>query len=350
MFVAANALVVDGEIRANGGVSPVGGRQGMGSGGTVNIDVGTLSGSGFIAANGGTRNGSNNTGGGGGRVAIRYDGAMTLPTTNVTAVGGDGAFGDAGHGTVFFKSAAQALGDLVIDGQGLATPADSTVLGGQAFDDLTLRGGVNAIAETALSVSGALRLEQGSTLTHAPGSEAGLSITAARVEVDATSAIDVSGRGYPGGISGALEGRTLGFAVGSAIGDGGSHGGRGGDDTTFAGQPGGVYGDPKRPTRLGGGGGAGSGGQGGGAGGGAIRIQASDAIVVDGAIRANGFVASTGGRLGMGAGGSVWLSTRSLGGAGVVEANGGTRNGSNNTGRRAVASRSSSSSWTRWRT
>ena len=131
--------------------------------------------------------------------------------------------------------------------------------------------------------------------------------------VDASSAIDVSGRGY-------LPGYTLGNTTqGGSVADGGnqaggSYGGLGGN---YAGQYGGggsanaVYGDYRNPNELGSGGTDAPGG-------GLARITAGTATI-DGAIRANGAGNGASG----GSGGGILLKAGTLAGAGSISANGG---------------------------
>ena len=66
-----------------------------------------------------------------------------------------------------------------------------------------------------------------SVITHSDGNENGLAINAPVVQVDAGSAIDVTGRGYPGGRSWQESGWTLGSVYGANRGAGGSYGGVG---------------------------------------------------------------------------------------------------------------------------
>src|SRR5690606_36046531 len=225
----------------------------------------------------------------------------------------------------FMLDEGESDGELVINGTGPGSPAtDLLIPPGQSYASITLQNAANVIAQGAIELTGTLRLRGGARLSHPAQSEAGLSITAREVIVESGSAIDVTGRGYRGGSQAGnpLEsGETIGFLPGAQPGTGGSHGGQGGAYTGNGGQatnP--VYGDPKRPTRLGAGGGEWSGA--GGAGGGAIRIVASDRVVVDGAIRADGRL-SSGPASGAGAGGSVWITTQRLAGTGAISANGG---------------------------
>jgi hypothetical protein len=228
---------------------------------------------------------------------------------------------------VFLKGQGQAHGDLVIDGHNIGQAADTTFIPeGLTFDNITIENGALVVADKGITVSDTLLVKAGAVLTHSRSNESGLDIDASRVVVEAGSAIDVSGRGYPGGnLSGHGEaGATLGNLSGSARSCGGSYGGRGARYSSSGGEPNLVYGDPKRPDRLGSGGGARSGN--GGFGGGYVRIVASDEVVVDGAIRADGGI-SSGSASGDGSGGSVWVTTSRLAGDGVISANGGGNGG-----------------------
>ncbi|RIL05170.1 MAG: hypothetical protein DCC71_11320, partial [Proteobacteria bacterium] len=327
VVIVADALVVDGALRADGGASG-GSAAGDGSGGSLDLRVGSLSGTGTISASGGTANGSTRVGGGGGRIAIRHGGSLAFPLANVRATGGDGYYGDGGHGSVFVLAPGQTHGDYVVDGKGFTPPADSVVIpDGLVADNVILRDGVLAVA-TAITAD-TLRLESGATLTHAPQREQGLRIDVRELHVASGAAIDASARGYLGGNRAGYgeTAQTLGGAPGSGSGASGSHGGAGGQYSSSGPAP--IYGDPRQPTHLGGGGGAWSGA--GGDGGGALRIVASESVTVDGAIRANGGI-SGGSASGEGAGGSVWIETATIGGAGTISADGGTRGGASHVG------------------
>src|SRR5690606_33383432 len=129
----------------------------------------------------------------------------------------------------------------------------------------------------------------------------GLSLTVTGdAEVDATSAIDVSGRGY-------ADARTLNdntdgnLAAGQRTG--GSHGGFG-----AGGDPGVPYGDVAAPLRPGAGGGKGALSTApGGFGGGQVRLSVAGALVLDGLVAADGADAPLGGNQdgGGGAGGAL---------------------------------------------
>jgi hypothetical protein len=323
IFVTATDIVVEGAIIANGGES-AGSAAGDGSGGTVNIRTATLSGSGILSANGGGL--GNGTGGGGGRIAIRYRdaGSLTLPQSRISAMGGDGYYGDGGHGTVFLMHTGLAYGTLVIDAASQAQPPDTTSIpGGLTFDNIEIRNGAHVVADSGLTVLDTLRVMNGSVLTHSQANESGLYIEAASIVVEEGGSIDVTGRGYPGGDwSGhGQTGSTLGNLPGAQSGNGGAYGGRGAHYNGSGGnQSNLVYGDPKRPSLLGSGGGAYSGY--GGGGGGLIRIVASQEVIVDGTIRANGGE-SAGSAAGDGSGGSIWITASRLAGDGGIRANGG---------------------------
>lgn len=313
----AGSIVLDGTISANGS-NGSGNLAGSGSGGTINIVTSTLDGAGKLNASGFAYE----LGGGGGRIAVRYD-SLGLPQTNIRATGGVGSWVAGGNGTVFLKSSAQGLGDLIVDGYGQNTPTDTTPLPtGVVFDNITFRNNARIIADSGIIANNTIRLENGSSVTHSISSEAGLSINAPTLLVDATSAIDVSTRGYRGGGRNgnpSCNGITLGGLSGAVYRSAGSHGGYGAVYDGNGSNP--PYGDPKNPVLLGAGGSCGSGNTIGGNGGGFVEINTTT-MVIDGAIRANGQTA--GGNLaGSGAGGSIKISTSTFSGSGVIEANGG---------------------------
>ncbi|MCX6029280.1 MAG: hypothetical protein NT169_08255, partial [Chloroflexi bacterium] len=185
-------------------------------------------------------------------------------------------------------------------------------------------------------VNGGLLTHSNATTDH----ESQLVIQADSLTLDATSMIDVSGRGYLGGYSGgnnlggysggnnSAYGRTIGNTTtgGSQLWSGGSYGGWGGQPTD--GYPvASVYGALTDPNQLGaGGGGLNSGSIAvGGNGGGLIRITANT-LTLDGAIRANGSNAGSIGYIyyaGGGAGGGIRLDVGTLTGAGAIQAIGG---------------------------
>ena len=323
--ITATTADIDGGIRANGNTGwNYYGVGGGGSGGGVYLNVGTLSGAGTIQANGG----GGGEGGGGGRVAIDYNDMSNFTAANVTANAGNAGGSSGGAGTVYLKNN-NSTGALWIDGYG--TPNDAWtplgVAGDSAFDvdELVISGaGVVAAPQHQMPiVANNVQVLQGAVLTTLPttaSQEYSLLLTIAdALTVDATSAIDVSGRGY-------MDGYTLGDTkTGAATGwSAGTYGGYG---YVYSGSTDADYGDYRNPDELGSGGSnasissASPGGP--GAGGGLVQITATTADI-DGAIRANG---NTGwnyyGVGGGGSGGGVYLNVGTLSGAGTIQANGG---------------------------
>ncbi len=171
-----------------------------------------------------------------------------------------------------------------------------------------------------------LGLSDGSVLAHPAGAanaEFGIELVVDdTLSVDATSRIDGTAVGYPGGLNGpngSQSGFTLGntTAGGSTRRNGGSYGGSGGFGTA-GGTVSSIYGDANDPNDLGSGGGSDSGAAGNG--GGLIRIQASR-VVLNGRISVDGQDGFSYG--GGGSGGGVRISSLNWSGTGVARANGG---------------------------
>ena len=174
---------------------------------------------------------------------------------------------------------------------------------------------------------GTLILTNGAVLTHTNSGmistlmgEPKLELVVDHLIIDATSRIDVSGRGYLGGRRGGNGdvGRTLGNTTvgGSVRRSGGSYGGLGSSGAEPVVNA--VYGDYADPNELGSGGGSDS--NGGGNGGGLVRITAG-LLELEGQILANGGNGDFYG--GGGSGGGIKLLVNTLSGAGAVRANGG---------------------------
>ncbi len=311
--IQAVNVELQGQILADGGT---GSRYaGGGSGGGIKIEAATISGNGSLRADGGYIIGfAESSGGGGGRISIVASTISDNLAGNLHARGGDG-LNDGAPGTVYVRLGTET-GLLTIRGRGRETPAPELVAGERLVLD-------DALVAAEQLILGELRLINSAVLTH-PGATLALAprleIQADSVMVDTNSAIDVSGRGYLGGLTpgnGVQAGRTLGNVEGSTRRNGGSYGGWGAfgntEQTVAA-----VYGDYRNPNEPGSGGGADFGP--GGHGGGLLRILAQR-ILVDGAIRANGLAGSR--YAGAGSGGGIRLDTGTLEGAGTVEANGG---------------------------
>jgi hypothetical protein len=168
-----------------------------------------------------------------------------------------------------------------------------------------------------------LTLSNGAVITHSPtsGTAAGkLDITVTgTIQIDSTSRIDVSAHGFLGGGRAGNpfgnNGMTLGLAQGSTGTSGGSYGGLGGGNGRNP-----VYGDFRDPN------GQGSGGarvnDPAGNGGGLVRIVAS-ALLLNGAIFANGGDGAF--QAGGGSGGGIRIDVGTLSGTGTINANGGSQ-------------------------
>jgi len=140
------------------------------------------------------------------------------------------------------------------------------------------------------------------------------------------SSIDSTGKGYLGGtLDGAGKGPGGGKGSFANGGGGAGHGGYGGNSHggTSGGKP---YGSSLQPTTLGSGGGDGNGENIEAKGGGAIKIHVSDTFNLNGTVKTNGkkgLDMSYQGCGGGGAGGSIWVTTNTLSGAGNFSAKGG---------------------------
>ena len=359
----ANNLLLDGSIISNG--------ERTGSGGSVWLDVGSISGTGLINANG--NYGDRNPAGSGGRIAIYYNKVNGFDLTKVKAQGGGSLTLKSGAaGTVYIKDKLEVLGVIKIDNRGSAsthgmeptiltdaiieeaitvinananiaadqieglltlTDADVTTGGGftsapelsasslnlnsnTTLPGITGSGTVNANASLNgvngdLSFDGSITLTtfkpinvtnlsllNGTILTHPAAANATsqkLEITANTIIIDATSKIDISGRGI--------------YAASGIISNaGGSYGGYGGfrntSGTKKTNEP---FGNAREPVDFG------TGPYSSHRGGGALKLIANH-LILDGSILTNGIL--------RGSGGSVWLDVEGITGAGSIAANG----------------------------
>lgn len=286
------ALLVNGSIRANGAIG-TDSRTAGGAGGSVWLKASSLQGTGSIAACGATS--ELGGGGGGGRVALEY--ASSSFAGPVDAFGDRSTRGEHGGAGSIFRSAAGAPPTLTFDNGG------------------RLYGAIEEFA-SPFSFRGSFALLRGARISHASGSEAGLDIRIdGDMTIDSTSAIDVRGRGYPGG-TGPGAGTTNGSSNSGA-----GHGGPGGLVPYPLARGGGTYGSVMTPTTLGSGGGSPSAGYSAGAtGGGATHLQVGGMLTLDGLLAADAAASAAGG----GSGGSVWIVATRLTGKGSISACGGS--------------------------
>jgi RHS repeat-associated protein len=346
--IIAQTMVLNGSIRADGGVATQ--FSAGGSGGGIRLDVGSLSGSGSISANGSSASPvAGGGGGGGGRVAVYYQSAPTFKFANVTSFGANFTGGsiNGGPGTVYLQGPTRESGELIIDNINLTVPVASTtpILGAAnttlSLSHLRVRRTALAKLDSSLSLSGTLEiatngelvvgngitassvnLSAGGILAHASTTSSTafkLDINAQNITVDATSRIDVSGRGFLGGgrpgNPSSTNGMTVGFQATNQSGTAGSYGGLGGN---FSGSTNPVYGDFRNPNEVGSGGGGFQGAPA-GSGGGLARIVAQS-IVLNGAIRADGGPADGPGA--GGSGGGIRIDVGMISGTGSISANG----------------------------
>jgi hypothetical protein len=311
-------LLVDGRISAAGGAG-VSANAGGGSGGGISLTVGTLSGSGVIAANGGAGSGLGG-GGGGGRIAINY---TTSAFSGVLSAYGGGGYAWGGAGTIYTKANNRAWGQVLVDNGGRAGANTSWLP--TVTIDLTVMGGAVVTPPSPQILGNLLVASNGwisvstQTLT--------LTVTSnATVQGGGGILADGTGTGYAGGQGPGGAGRYAYSSSSGYVGGGGGHGGygsaSGGATPAFGGS---TYGSVTAPVDRGSGGGNYSSSAPGGAGGGAIRMNVTGALLINGRISASGG-AGVGQGTGGGSGGSVWLTAGTLAGAGTISANGGAGN------------------------
>ncbi|MCC6621404.1 MAG: hypothetical protein IT385_09115 [Deltaproteobacteria bacterium] len=346
-LVVDDEIVVNGIVRASGASgAESGSRQGGGgAGGSIWIDAATLTGTGRIEAHGGfpasgahaARGGA----GGGGRVALDVGDASGFDLDRVTAYpGATSVAAKGGAGTVWLALGADPARLVIDDGERGAgvddwpfgmTVSDAPI----TVDDLEIRGSAVVIAPAPL-VAGDVTLADQAVLTHLETDSTrvgGLSLTADTLTIGPEARVDVSARGYVGDCApgdNSCGGGPHGpgnVNLGNRNRSGGSHGGIGGGSA----HP--TYDAWDAPSDVGMGGDYGSGGGAwGGDGGGRVRL-AVGALVVDGAIRADGGAPRDADwRNGSGgAGGAVHITATSVSGAGAITADGGASgaNGAN---------------------
>ncbi len=278
----AGALVLDGTVSANGG-DAVSSWTGGGSGGSIWLTADTLSGAGWVTADGG--NGTS-AGGGGGGGRIAFTTPNNLFSGTLRARGGTGHRIRAGHGTFNFMDHYGSSDDLVIKADIALPPATNW-----EFRSISVESGATLDIQSTTDIVSRITVDENVVVA-----------SGARMAAD--------GQGFP-----ALGGDGAGIGRGGA-----SYGGRGsqGSGSGVAADP---FGSINEPDQLG------SGGaeiDRGGFGGGVVILDAGGHVAIDGVISADGWppVHSYGGS---GSGGSVWITADRIEGEGTVQANGGPR-------------------------
>ena len=253
----------------------------------------------------------------------------------MSAEGGDtSAARNGASGTIYVQRDGAAPA-FVVRGNGRETPLPETQGDEHLILDNALVSATNINVATLVLTNGAVLTHPGADLT----SEHRLLITVGTLTISTNSRIDVSGRGYLGGLSGAnfasQTGRTFGNTTvgGSLRRNGGSYGGMGGFGSAeaFANA---VYGAYRDPNEVGSGGGSDV--DAAGNGGGLVRLSVGT-LNLEGQILANGGPGSAWG--GGGSGGGIKITTGTLSGRGSVQALG----GSTGSGRGCCASSSACS-------
>lgn len=228
--------------------------------------------------------------------------------------------------------------------QALSVAAPQTLAeGSHTYASITVADNITLTisGNSTITVVGSLTLGNNSTIVvkskyndaKVSGEWAGVgsTIRAANLTVPATASIHADGEGYTAltGDNTATDafGAGPGGGYGRANGTMGSGGGHGGVGGTLSGWPAtnsvsNASTTAYAPTQLGSAGGSTNGGKGGN-GGGAIQIHVTGTLDLEGTIRANGASGANGWYNGAGAGGSIYVSTDTLTGAGYFEAKGG---------------------------
>lgn len=306
-------LAIDGAIAAKGG-DAMNERSGGGSGGSVWLSAGAVTGGGAITANGGAGEPVHGGGGGGGRIALSC-GTNNFAGT-ITAYGGPG-WQAGGAGTVYTVTAGQS-GLLVLDNGGqTGTNTTLTVVGAP---NVLIQGNAKVLAVGTWTANN-LTVASNGWLLALPLTA--LNLNAEDITIQPGGNIVADGAGSRPG-----TGQGFGWyspqSPNSPCG-GGGYGGAGGSGIMTNAGGGLGYGSQTAPTSFGSGGGGFTPNQGtslSGYGGGAIHLTIVGTLQVDGLLSASGTAGlGTGG--GGGSGGSLWITGGTLAGSGVIAANGG---------------------------
>lgn len=218
------------------------------------------------------------------------------------------------------------LAGLTIDCANINTYKNTTILVNNGTLTMNSRGSAGNCPNDF--VFNGIVLQNNAIITHSTATlsqEFGLELTAGYITIDATSRIDVSGRGYtPSATTGRIRTQGNQDFVSAVNSVGGSYGGHGYSSSgpAFTNN---TYGSIFQPTDLG------SSGvnSGSGNGGGRLKLTVTGPAGIEnaGQIRADGgIVPSTHWTSGAGSGGSIWIITSKLSSTGAISANGGSRN------------------------
>ncbi|MFZ4575064.1 MAG: GC-type dockerin domain-anchored protein, partial [Phycisphaerales bacterium] len=330
-IISEGTIQIDGEVLCDGDSRGTG--AGAGSGGSIELRGTTFVGNGLIRASGGDASGGGGAGSGG-RVIVR---GTTYAFAGTLVAGGGLSDGTpvqrAAAGTIYVDRGGP-LNVVRVDAGGLPTANSTSFIspvagtlevanGGfarftqpQTFEAISMQGNGRLSLQGNTNIVGNLTLiGAGNTLTQTiGGSTLSLQVNGATI-IDAGSEINLDGMGFPGG-----QGPGAGLRRPAA--EGGAGAGHGGNGTPDAGPNAGglTYDDIRQPSSPGSGGGAVVSDVG-GTGGGGLRLIGSQAVTVNGAIRANGLVGQ--GLAGSGSGGTIFIQAPAFAGSGLLQANGG---------------------------
>ncbi|MEM7391521.1 MAG: hypothetical protein AAF492_04160, partial [Verrucomicrobiota bacterium] len=316
----AETLVLDGTLRADGtdGVAP---DSGGGSGGSIWLEVDTLTGAGRVSAVGGDKSPASfvSGAGGGGRIALYVESTTGFDLdNNIDCMGGThgvlflgSVVSGGGAGTIFIHDTGSAESVLQVDNRDRGNGGPGTEIGRitAEVDELKVAGARCSVSNV-VPLAG-LVLTNAAVLTYPVGSSQGLDLTVnGTVLVSTNSAIDVSGRGNEPTID----------VTGSS---GGSYGGRGVENLGGSNPTYGNYLEPTDP---------GTGGHNPATfmpvharGGGVLKVDA-ETLILNGQLLANGQdgTGQAGNpNSGGGSGGSIWVVVDTLSGVGGMGADGG---------------------------
>jgi hypothetical protein len=338
-IVAAEAVTAYGNITANGndGVNNFGGG---GSGGGINLQCRTLVGNGSILADGGIgATGIAGGGGGGGRIFIQaadpancsFSGNLSAKFTTNSMEGS--YYRTAGWPGTIYLSDWRILPTALTNGGGGVFTAPTGMVSSLTISNYTVAllwgwetNRLQVAGDLLVKNKGIIKHVWNTATTTNPVSglwdpNGGVFIACSNLTIDVGGEINADALGYGGGPSGSSSYGPGRANSGGTGGGGGAYGGIGAY-SSYGDAGGAAYGVSTNPADPGSGGAGSPSGNYGGHGGGYIKIVASNAITVNGAISANGTngAATQGGG---GSGGGINLLCRVITGSGTISANGG---------------------------
>lgn len=317
-------LDVGGTLTLNGSISADGASDtgnygcGGGSGGSVFITTGAMSGAGTISASGGNAyaQATQAGGGGGGRIAVYHAGGGVW-TGTISALGGSGSQ-IGGAGTVYQKDSLEPRGTLSLANGG--TPGGITRLkaayfGSMAPPDTIVSGACVVYSDDPMNLQ-SLLLFGNSAWSANPLTTANINVIG-NASIEAGSSIQVDSKGYA---SDAGPGVSHSGCYRSG---GAGYGGEGGTGHNGCSAGGLTYGSVVNPVDFGSGSSSTGAGPPGVPGGGAIRLTIGGTLRVDGSVSAAGANDAGNYGCGGGSGGSIYISASAVASSGSISANGG---------------------------